>query len=198
VKRDVIYREPFDRKKLLRSNRLAVLNVMHRKQVVEEIGTFNEFFTRSMDWEMWIRMSGRYHFYRIDKVTGEYRIRGGKHQLSSSTSLHRYFDNIAIFIHKLSMIVSFRPENPDYEKAMAAMGKVSSNFPETLDAVDLRYLTDRPQKMYPLFYTLGKVLEKEGKNAAARAAYRAAAQISLWEPKLYFAWARTLAEGMLR
>jgi len=195
ARRDVVNREPFDRKRLLRSNRLAVLNVMHRRELVDEIGGFNEALDAGMDWEMWIRMSASHEFHRIDRMTSEYRVRSNASQMTAHVLKMRASDNTVAFLHRLLPLTSRMPEIPGYSFALKFFGRLAKKYPETIKAVDLRYLTDKPQKAYPLFYTMGKALAGMGRHEAAAASFMAAVRVAPWEPKLYFAWAKTVIKG---
>jgi len=188
TKRDLLSFEPVDRSKLLRSNRLSVLNLMHRREIIEEIGGFNEALEVAMDWEMWIRMTARYKLERIEKVTAEYRMRPGAAQLTAKVLRQRHHDNIVIFLHRLFPLTSYMPDSPAYKKALKILGQMARRYPQMLDIIDLRYITGRPRKMYPLFHAMGKGLIGEGYREAAAASFRAAIAMSPWEPKLYFAW----------
>lgn len=75
VKRDLPYSEDFDYDRILVDNFVPVLCFMHEKQCIAESGYFDETLRRHEDWDLWIRMSRKFRFAHIPKVTGEYTCR---------------------------------------------------------------------------------------------------------------------------
>jgi len=56
---------------LLVCNLVPVLCVMHEKRCLDEVGCFDETLPTHEDWDLWIRMSRRYEFLHIPRVTAE-------------------------------------------------------------------------------------------------------------------------------
>ena len=75
VAKKVLYSQDFDRKKLLISNYFPVINVVHRKDILEEAGLFDETLGAHEDWDLWIRISQQCDFHHIKTVTAEVRVR---------------------------------------------------------------------------------------------------------------------------
>ena len=75
VARKIIYSQDFDRKKLLVSNYFPVINVVHRRDILENVGLFDETLDAHEDWDLWIRISQQCDFYHIKTVTAEVRTR---------------------------------------------------------------------------------------------------------------------------
>ena len=71
------WRLEFQRDKLLESNYIANLSVVHERSIFREIGLFHEDLRVVMDWELWLRAALRYEFFHLDADTGEYRFRKG-------------------------------------------------------------------------------------------------------------------------
>ncbi|MBL8141053.1 MAG: glycosyltransferase [Acidobacteria bacterium] len=75
TQRLVCYSRDFSRDDLLVENLFPVLCVMHRRSCVTEVGVFDESLSRCEDWEFWIRLSRRFDFVHVPKVTAEYTTR---------------------------------------------------------------------------------------------------------------------------
>jgi spore maturation protein CgeB len=80
------YGEDFDRQRLLVMNYIPILNIVHRKDCLEEVGLFDEGLETHEDWDLWIRMSQRHDFQHIKYVTAEFRTRTN---FTSNISLRR-------------------------------------------------------------------------------------------------------------
>jgi glycosyltransferase involved in cell wall biosynthesis len=73
-------REPFlsvdfDRKKLLASNYIPILCLLHARKCLEAAGAFDEQLNSHEDWEFFIRLSRHFDFVHVKKVTCEFRSR---------------------------------------------------------------------------------------------------------------------------
>lgn len=71
-KREVLYSFDFDPDLMLIKNFIPVLTVMHEKSCIDEVGLFDESLRTHEDWDLWIRMSRRFKFTHIKKITCEY------------------------------------------------------------------------------------------------------------------------------
>jgi len=71
-KRDVPYSIDFDSDRILIQNYIPTLCVMHEKSCLDATGSFAEELTVLEDWDLWIRMSQRYPFTHVKKITGEF------------------------------------------------------------------------------------------------------------------------------
>lgn len=72
VKRDIPYSFDFDNNRILIENFVPILCVMHEKSCLDEVGCFDEVLTTLEDWDLWIRMSRKFKFAHIPKVTCEF------------------------------------------------------------------------------------------------------------------------------
>ena len=72
INRDIPSSRDFNRDQFLVSNYVPVLCFMHEKACLEESGYFDERLTSHEDWDLWIRMSRKFDFAHIKKVTCEY------------------------------------------------------------------------------------------------------------------------------
>lgn len=71
-KKDIPYSYDFDPDLILVQNIFPTLTVMHEKSCLDEIGLFDESLYTHEDWDLWIRMSMKYPFAHINKVTCEF------------------------------------------------------------------------------------------------------------------------------
>jgi len=74
-KRELTSSSDFDYNRILISNYIPVLCFMHEKSCLDEVGLFDEALTSHEDWDLWIRMSRKFQFGHIRKITAEYRFR---------------------------------------------------------------------------------------------------------------------------
>lgn len=81
--KDIPYSFDFDPDLILAQNFIPVLCIMHEKSCTDEVGIFDESLTTHEDWELWIRMSRKYHFTHIRKVTCEFTWRTDGTTMSS-------------------------------------------------------------------------------------------------------------------
>ncbi|HKN18177.1 MAG TPA: glycosyltransferase, partial [Dissulfurispiraceae bacterium] len=76
VGKDLPYSFDFDRRQLLISNYIPINTVMHRKDLLDEAGLFDERLESHEDWDLLIRLSLQCDFHHIKYVTTEFRTRG--------------------------------------------------------------------------------------------------------------------------
>ncbi|ADI85775.2 glycosyltransferase [Geobacter sulfurreducens] len=85
VKRDYPYSTDFDYDQILVDNFIPVLCVMHEKSCTNDVGNFDESLKRHEDWELWIRMSRKFRFAHIPKITCEFSWRPDGNSMTAST-----------------------------------------------------------------------------------------------------------------
>lgn len=73
--REPVFEYPFDPERLIFSNTIPLLCLMHRRSLFFEAGRFDETFDLYEDWDFLIRLSRLTRFERIEKVTTLYRTR---------------------------------------------------------------------------------------------------------------------------
>ncbi|ALA58574.1 glycosyltransferase [Nitrospira moscoviensis] len=103
TKRDVPYSYDFDATRLLISNYIPVLSVMHERACLDEVGLFDEQLTSHEDWDLWIRLSRRFPFAHLKQLTAEFTWRTD----GSSTTSGKKSDfarTAAIIFEKYRMI----------------------------------------------------------------------------------------------
>jgi glycosyltransferase involved in cell wall biosynthesis len=69
------YGRAFDAARLLSSNYIPIIALMHDRALVEKAGAFDESFDLFEDWDFLIRLSRTNRFRHIPKVTAVYRVR---------------------------------------------------------------------------------------------------------------------------
>jgi glycosyltransferase involved in cell wall biosynthesis len=69
AKVDVPFRRFFDPTELLKGNYIPILTLAHRRDCLDAIGLFDEGLSALEDWELAIRLSRRWHFVAIPKLT---------------------------------------------------------------------------------------------------------------------------------
>jgi len=94
--RDLPYSRDFDQDEILINNFIPTLCLMHERCCLEEVGVFDENLTTHEDWDLWIRLSRKYHFHHIKKLTCEFSWRTD----GTSTTSQRQTD----FLRTMQMI----------------------------------------------------------------------------------------------
>lgn len=82
-RKDFPYSFDFESDLILAQNLFPVLCIMHDKSCIDEVGLFDESLTTHEDWDLWIRMSRKYHFAHIRKITSEFAWRTDSTSMSS-------------------------------------------------------------------------------------------------------------------
>jgi len=72
VRKDIPYSIDYRPGMFLKTNITPILCIIHEKCILDEIGCFDESLPVLEDWDLWIRISQKYEFYHIKKVTCEF------------------------------------------------------------------------------------------------------------------------------
>lgn len=86
INRDIPYSYEFDADEILVDNCFPVLCAMHHKSCLDDAGMFDESLQRLEDWDLWIRLSRRFAFCHIKKVTCEYSHRLDESSMTGSSA----------------------------------------------------------------------------------------------------------------
>jgi GT2 family glycosyltransferase/glycosyltransferase involved in cell wall biosynthesis len=70
--RKVTYSRDFDRDALLYDNYIPILCLMHHRECLMQVGTYDEEMALFEDWDFFIRLSSIYNFFHIRKCTAEF------------------------------------------------------------------------------------------------------------------------------
>jgi glycosyltransferase involved in cell wall biosynthesis len=81
--RVVPYSLDFDADRMLDANFVPVLCFLHDRSCLDAVGAFDESLKRLEDWDLWIRMSRKFPFLHIRKITCEFSWRGDGTSMTS-------------------------------------------------------------------------------------------------------------------
>ena len=87
TKRDLPYSFDFDCDRILLENFIPVLCFMHEKSCLDEVGFFDEELSTQEDWDLWVRLSRKYKFAHLPKVTCEFTWREDGTTMTSSQGI---------------------------------------------------------------------------------------------------------------
>lgn len=118
--RHLAYGYDFDREKLLVSNYIPTLTIMHRRDLIEEIGFFDETLEVHEDWDMWIRAATECDFLHIPKTTAEFRIRADG-ETSKSEKKILFADTLKKIHERYGHLVSSPKIKAEQKKAHEAL-----------------------------------------------------------------------------
>lgn len=90
--------QPFDRARLMVSNYIPILSVMHERACLDEVGGFDDELGTHEDWDLFIRLAARFEFLHIAKVTANISWREDGSSTTSSKAPD--FLRTMIVIHK--------------------------------------------------------------------------------------------------
>jgi glycosyltransferase involved in cell wall biosynthesis len=85
VSRETIFDVPYDPDRLVFSNTIPLLCLLHRRSLFLEAGRFDEAFDLYEDWDFLIRLSRLTTFQRVEKVTTLYRTRNDETNVTSAS-----------------------------------------------------------------------------------------------------------------
>ena len=87
---ELIFNLDFDPDHLLFENYIPIMTVLFSKEVFGEVEGFCKDLVLFEDWDFWIRVSRKFPFRHIDKVTAEYRFYGVSSIEKSHRQKYRY------------------------------------------------------------------------------------------------------------
>jgi len=194
VERTLAFSRDFDPRAFLHQTYIPILCLVHHRECVAEVGGFDETMLHAMDWEFYLRLSRRYRFHHLAKVTGEYRVREDRDQMTTRAGVPRnYYRNLILYQHHLSPLAAVRRGQSSGQgsarKFLDELGRLLDLKPELARELELRKLFHEPY--YALFYALGKTLERDGEKLLAHEAFRSARRLAPLEPKTHLAWLRS-------
>ena len=95
VKEEVVFNKEYSPELLLFENYIPLMSVLFSKGILSKVDGFSEELTLFEDWDFWIRVSRRYTFCHVDKVTAEYRIYGSTDFEASHRKRYHYDESRA-------------------------------------------------------------------------------------------------------
>ncbi|MEK6684061.1 MAG: glycosyltransferase [Nitrospirota bacterium] len=102
----VAYSSDFDRQKLLVHNYIPVLNLIHRRDLLEKTGFFDEGLDTHEDWDLWIRLAQQCDFHHIKAVTAEFRTRLDENRITSSGNRKSFLRTLRIIHARYAPLVA--------------------------------------------------------------------------------------------
>jgi len=72
IRKDIPYSTDYQPGIFLKTNITPTTCIIHEKSVIDKVGYFDESLPVLEDWDLWIRISQKYEFYHIKKVTCEF------------------------------------------------------------------------------------------------------------------------------
>jgi glycosyltransferase involved in cell wall biosynthesis/tetratricopeptide (TPR) repeat protein len=126
VKRDTPYSFDFDYDKILVTNFIPILCIMHEKECIEQAGLFDETLSTHEDWDLWIRMSRRYTFHHVKKVTSEFSWRNDGTSTTSSRS-DDFVRTMHIIYNKYTDYAAHNPAILNAQQATREIRKLPSD-----------------------------------------------------------------------
>ena len=119
--RDVPYSFDFDCDRILVENFIPVLCVMHARECVDQVGLFDPSLKRLEDWDLWIRMSRRFQFIHVPKITCEFRWRDDGSTMTSARGIGFTWATINI-LHKYIPLLGGKPALAERYRAIVRRG----------------------------------------------------------------------------
>jgi glycosyltransferase involved in cell wall biosynthesis len=130
-KRDVPYSIDFDSDRILIQNYIPTLCVMHEKSCLDATGTFAEELTVLEDWDLWIRMSQRYPFTHVKKITGEFVWRTDGKTMSSGRRAE-FWRTVEIIYGKYRHLTQDKPRVRKSQRVYMRNVKIVSSLSKIL------------------------------------------------------------------
>jgi radical SAM protein with 4Fe4S-binding SPASM domain len=123
---DIPYSIDFSKDILLSQNISPVNCFMHTKQCLGEVGLFDEDFHAHEDWELWVRISRKYDFIHIKKVTTEFRWRMDGSTMSSNSrreflrTMEEIFKRYQSYAQGKAEVIQIQKNNLMYMRRLVA------------------------------------------------------------------------------
>jgi hypothetical protein len=115
--RDVPYSVDFDAIEILHGNFVPTPCVVHARSCFEAVGMFDESLKRLEDWDLWIRMSRKFPFAHLRKVTCEFSWRDDGTTMTSTPD--RAFAEATKVVLKQHGLIALRRERERSERLLA-------------------------------------------------------------------------------
>jgi len=144
------YNFDFDRQKFLVCNYIHIISIVHRRELLDEVGLFDEKLETHEDWDLCVRLSQACDFYHIPKATVEFRVRDDMTNAITSKS-ESLFETLKLIHKRYSHLVSQNEifqEQKKIERTLEAKAEISRWHKSFLQYTPLH------------FYRLGKEFVK--------------------------------------
>lgn len=94
---------------LVHGNFLAVNSVLIRREILHQVGMFDESIRAFPDWDLWLRVAAQYAFFYLDMPVANYRVHGNM----VSRDQERMWQGALAVRRKLMAMPSFLAASPD-------------------------------------------------------------------------------------
>ena len=148
--KEIKYNFDFDRERFLVSNYIHIISIVHRRELLDEVGLFDEKLETHEDWDLCIRLSQACDFYHIPKATAEFRVRDDMTNAITSKS-ESLLETLKLIHKRYSHLVSQNDlfqEQKKIERTLEAKAEISRWYKSFLQYTPLH------------FYRLGKEFVK--------------------------------------
>ena len=108
TRRDVPYSSEFDYDRILVQNFIPTLCILHEKSCLEDTGRFDESLPVLEDWDLWIRLSRKYPFRHVRKITCEFAWKMAGGTLTSSKRA-MFWQTVAVIYAKHRDLAKEKP-----------------------------------------------------------------------------------------
>ena len=130
-RRDLPYSIDFDSDRMLIQNYIPTLCVMHEKNCLDATGSFDEELTVLEDWDLWIRMSRRYPFAHVKKITCEFVWRTDGKTMSSGRRTE-FWRTVDIIYRKYRHLTLDKPRVRESQRVYLRNVKIVSTLSRIL------------------------------------------------------------------
>jgi radical SAM superfamily enzyme YgiQ (UPF0313 family)/glycosyltransferase involved in cell wall biosynthesis len=110
MERQVLYSMDFNNDTILIRNMFPVLCILHEKKCIDTVGGFDESFKTHEDWDLWLRMSRKYVFHHIKKITAEYIVRRGTSEQMTTNPVSNFNETRKKIYQKYADLIIDRPD----------------------------------------------------------------------------------------
>jgi glycosyltransferase involved in cell wall biosynthesis len=126
VKADRPYSQAFDPELLLIGNYIPILCLMHRRDCLEQVGGFDETLATHEDWELFIRLSRRWTFQHVPRVTCTFTWREDGSSTTSSRADDFLRTTVAIYLRYADEAAKSPRAAAVYAQALEAVQRAST------------------------------------------------------------------------
>ncbi len=172
LSRDIPYSEDFSRAALLVRNYIPILCIMHRREILEDVGLFDESLATQEDWDLWIRMSRKYPLHHIKEVTCEFSWRTDGSSTTSASQTDFKINGRKVwskyskyFTEETEQLI----EQADLQNAELFARTALGIFPEQIDLLnDLGVIYVLQGRIQEAVAVLKKVISIDPENPVAK------------------------------
>jgi radical SAM superfamily enzyme YgiQ (UPF0313 family)/ADP-heptose:LPS heptosyltransferase len=139
----------FSKNGILYGNVAPVHCFMHERSCLDEVGLFDENFESHEDWDLWIRLSKKFDFQHIKKLSAEYRFRTDGYQLTRSPGFRKTYTDICNKYRPAVKKVKLERQNQKEieEKIIPQVRYDPRTMDPIIENVQEENVTTKPQKI---------------------------------------------------